>query len=361
MRSFKNGFFYSLGRYCLLLLIIIILSFLVKIINFDDFLFIENVHAVTLDNYIKINNTSLGTGVKFYTPGNTNLTLTIDYNSTYVDDTKPSYGYIALCSALGSLGEKRPNTASSSTLKNINIVNSSTGCTIPTTDAYNNTARVLYFTFEIPQSEYTCGVAGHCFFFAESLAFYQPGSNEFSLVSYGFDDKPFDFNGSVNPLVDQNATIINQNDTIISQNNNILTATVNGANAIRDAVTSNTDRQIANINDDNENEIKSQGDDFVDMFGDVDYSLADVIIMPLQYIESMTDSTCTPLTFQLPFTHNQVTIPCMSSIYNQFPSFYSLWQTITTGLIGYWVSINLFAMFKRFKDPMNDRVEVMDL
>lgn len=124
----------------------------------------------------------------------------------------------------------------------------------------------------------------------------------------------------------------------------------------------NTNKQISNLNDDNEQEIKTQGNEFFDMFGDYKYGLSDVLTLPLEYIESMTDAECHPLEFTLPFVHNHVSLPCMTPIYEtHFPTFLSLWQVITTGIIAYWVTVNLFALFKRFRDPTDDKVEVMDL
>jgi hypothetical protein len=52
----------------------------------------------------------------------------------------------------------------------------------------------------------------------------------------------------------------------------------------------------------------------------------------------------------------------MTAIYNKhFGSIFTLYQTITTGFIAYWVAVRIFALIKGFKDPEDDKIEVMDL
>lgn len=101
---------------------------------------------------------------------------------------------------------------------------------------------------------------------------------------------------------------------------------------------------------------------FFDNFDDNDYGLSDVITMPLELIKKITNTSCTPLVLPIPFVNTNVTLPCMNTIYSQFfGNILTLYQTITTGMIAYWICINIFGMVKGFKDPDKDNVEVMEL
>ena len=52
----------------------------------------------------------------------------------------------------------------------------------------------------------------------------------------------------------------------------------------------------------------------------------------------------------------------MDTIYKkQVGSFYTIYQTIIFGFIAYWVSVKIYALVKGFKDPDEDKVEVLDL
>lgn len=106
----------------------------------------------------------------------------------------------------------------------------------------------------------------------------------------------------------------------------------------------------------------SDGQGFFEGFENNNYGISDIVSMPLVYIGKITTSTCTPLVLPLPFVEKNATLPCMNQLYREhFGSFLTLYQTITFGLIAYWVCINIFAMVRNFKNPDNDRIEVMDL
>lgn len=101
---------------------------------------------------------------------------------------------------------------------------------------------------------------------------------------------------------------------------------------------------------------------FFDDFQDDDYGLSDIITMPLQVINSLTSSSCVELDLNVPFVNKKMSLPCMSSIYSQyFSDAYTLYQTATTGFVAYWVIVKIYALIKGFKDPDNDKIEVMDL
>ena len=184
-----------------------------------------DVHAITTDNNVYINNTLMTSGVKKYSGGAENINVSIrPTSSSQVNYDAPQYGYVAVCSAFGSYENRYINTVSSNQVGELAVVNSTVGCTIPTTSAYRLTARVVYITYKIPYSYYDCGSgSGVCAWKGNvNLAWYQPASNEFSLISYGFNTEPYNFNDTTDPKVIQNDTIISQNDTQINQNNTII-------------------------------------------------------------------------------------------------------------------------------------------
>ncbi len=127
-----------------------------------------------------------------------------------------------------------------------------------------------------------------------------------------------------------------------------------------------TNKQLGDLNDNltnsDTNEASSSANEFFNGFESDDFGLSSIIIAPLNLIKSITSSTCTPIGFKAPFVDQQVTLPCMGDIYKKyFGSFLTLYQTITFGIIAYWVSVNIFFMVKGFKDPDSDRIEVLDL
>lgn len=101
---------------------------------------------------------------------------------------------------------------------------------------------------------------------------------------------------------------------------------------------------------------------FFDGFTTDTYGLTSIITAPLNLIKSLTSKTCSPLNLQVPFVNKTMQLPCMSTIYNEhFGSFVTIYQTITFGIVSYWVCVRIFALVKDFKNPDHDEVEVMDL
>ena len=92
------------------------------------------------------------------------------------------------------------------------------------------------------------------------------------------------------------------------------------------------------------------------------FGLTSIITSPLNLIKSITSKTCSPLTLQVPFVNKTMELPCMSTIYNEhFGTFLTIYQTITFGIISYWVCVRIFALVKDFKNPEHDEIEVIDL
>lgn len=106
----------------------------------------------------------------------------------------------------------------------------------------------------------------------------------------------------------------------------------------------------------------SSASEFFSGFTTDTFGLTSIITAPLNLIGSITSSTCTPLGLPLPYVNKTLELPCMSSIYSQyFGSFFTIYQTITFGIIAYWVCVRIFNLVKDFKNPDHDEIEVLDL
>ena len=117
------------------------------------------------------------------------------------------------------------------------------------------------------------------------------------------------------------------------------------------------------INDDNSSGATSEASSFFGNFNTNTFGLTSIITAPLNLIQSLTSKTCTPLHLPLPYLNNKyLDLPCMSTLYSEyFGNFYTLYQTITYGIIAYWVCVRIFNLVKDFKNPEHDEIEVVDL
>lgn len=116
------------------------------------------------------------------------------------------------------------------------------------------------------------------------------------------------------------------------------------------------------LKDDNIDKAQDSAAGFFNDFTTDTHGLTAVITAPLSLIESITSSACSPLVIPLPYVHKDLTLPCMSNIYsNYFGSFLSIYQSITFGIVAYWVLVRIFNLVKDFKNPDHDEIEVLDL
>lgn len=155
----------------------------------------------------------------------------------------------------------------------------------------------------------------------------------------------------------------NQNTQNIIDNQNTNTQKeIDNANQNQAQTNQRLDGINNSLNDDNIDTTSSSS--FFGNFQDNNYGLTSVITAPLQFIQSLNNSQCSAIHLTVPFleNNNNFDIPCMSTIYRQhFNGAFTLYQTITTGFIAYWIAIKIFALVKGFKDPDDDRIEVLDL
>lgn len=127
-----------------------------------------------------------------------------------------------------------------------------------------------------------------------------------------------------------------------------------------------TNEQLTDLNDNITNSdvsgAQSDADNFFSGFENDSHGLTAIVTAPLNLIQSITSSTCTPIGFDAPFVGQQVTLPCMKDVYeDHFGFFLTLYQTITFGVVAYWVCVNILATVRGFKDPDSDKIEVLDL
>lgn len=116
------------------------------------------------------------------------------------------------------------------------------------------------------------------------------------------------------------------------------------------------------LTDDNVDGANSDANNFFSGFTTETYGLTGVITAPLNVIQSITSKTCSPLVLPLPFVNQNLTLPCMGEIYSQyFGDFLTIYQTITFGIVAYWVVVRIFNLVKDFKNPDHDEIEVLDL
>lgn len=97
-----------------------------------------------------------------------------------------------------------------------------------------------------------------------------------------------------------------------------------------------------------------------------DYGLSSIITAPIPLLQSLNNSSCS--TVDLPLgvfggVHEErLSLPCMTPVYSSiFGELFTLYQTITTGVIAYFIGLAYFNKIKQLKDPDNDSIEVINL
>lgn len=186
------------------------------------------------------------------------------------------------------------------------------------------------------------------FSFGLSYTFVEVVNSDVSEVTSAISDSSSQIIESQNENTQKEISAMNQN----SQNE------VNATNQNTEAINNMNDT----ISNSDSSGASSDAESFFSGFDNDTHGLTSIITAPLQLIGSITSSTCSPIGIPIPFVDTTAYLPCMSEIYNQwFGDFFKLYQTITFGMISYWVCVQIFAMVKGFKDPDSDRIEVLDL
>lgn len=154
--------------------------------------------------------------------------------------------------------------------------------------------------------------------------------------------------------------ILNKKLYLGKDSDDVITAIEENTKAIEDQIDA-TKEQTDTIKDSDTSGAGDTAGGFFDNFEDNDYGLSDIVTAPLEFIKSFLTATCVPLTFELPFVKKSMTLPCMDEVYSRFGPIKTVYQNITFGIISYWVCVNTLATVRKFKDPDNDEIEVLDL
>lgn len=116
------------------------------------------------------------------------------------------------------------------------------------------------------------------------------------------------------------------------------------------------------MKDDDISGSSSEAQEFFEGFTTDTYGLTSVITAPLTLIGNLATTSCSPVPLSVPYVGGTLSLPCMTPIYERhFKGFFDIYQSITFGIIAYWVCVRVFALVKDFKNPDNDEIEVMDL
>lgn len=192
--------------------------------------------------------------------------------------------------------------------------------------------------------------------------------SNFRILGYTLENVSKGSGVTTNDLLStQNAIISNVN----SNNNNVIHG------ALSDLETNITSNNNSNFNEVNSNlsDLNSNvssdyftpntGNDFFDsdsLSGQED--LLSLVELPIEFLQNIANSTCTPMSFNFRYgTHTQnITFPCMSSTYRTYAGdFFTIYQTITTGLICYYCIMSMIHTTTKVLDPEKAHLETVDL
>lgn len=96
----------------------------------------------------------------------------------------------------------------------------------------------------------------------------------------------------------------------------------------------------------------------------LDTGLSSILLIPIDFVTGLPGrvGNCTPITLQL--IGQNITWPCLSTIfYNQswFATIWTIWQTIVTAAVAYWVAVASLGTIQSLVKPHDDRIEVTQL
>lgn len=165
------------------------------------------------------------------------------------------------------------------------------------------------------------------------------------------------------------------NDTIISSNAQNTQDIINNQNQNKNDIINNqnnnqaqTNQGLDNINGSlNNSDVSGANEDLNkftenDAFKDNTGILA-IIQAPINMLNSLTSTTCSPLSLPLPFLNVNLDIPCLSSIFAKHLSteLLTLLKLAINGFLVYKILCSFAMDIHSYKDPDSDRLEVIDL
>ena len=108
----------------------------------------------------------------------------------------------------------------------------------------------------------------------------------------------------------------------------------------------------------------SSANDFTSNSAFQDSNGLDAIIKaPLNFIQSLTSSTCSAINLTIPYIDAQVSLPCMSTIYTKAlgQQLVNLIALVINGVVLYRYCLKILQIVKDAKNPNKDGLEVLDL
>lgn len=132
-------------------------------------------------------------------------------------------------------------------------------------------------------------------------------------------------------------------------------------NAVND-IKNNTDSINNSINDSSID--SSSANDLTSNSAFHDSNGLDAIIKaPLNFIQSLTSSTCSAISLTIPYIDANVSLPCMSTIYSKAlgQQLVNLIALVINGVVLYRYCLKILELVHNAKNPNKDELEVLDL
>nr|DAU95967.1 MAG TPA: hypothetical protein [Inoviridae sp.] len=185
------------------------------------------------------------------------------------------------------------------------------------------------------------------------------GSTRVSLIGEKYESLGIYTDSVANSL----SSVISSSGLATASSINQVNSSINQVKQEVTEINNSVDKVNDTLNDDDTTGATSEASDFFSGFNSNTFGLTSIVTAPLNLIQSLTSQSCSSLHLPLPYLDNKyLDLPCMSSIYSQFfGNFFTLYQTITFGIVAYWVCVRIFNQVKDFKNPEHDEIEVLDL
>lgn len=265
-----------------------------------------------------------------------NGALALSNDASTLNFTGYMYINLNLCSDMNLTSINTPNN-----IDNMYVYQSGQSCTF-NGSSYKGKVFNIYFRIIKPSSRPV----------SYEGSFYLNISNEHSVEFINYYANPGGF-----PM--------NNNQSYTSDLNELKEILRSSNSSIKDSIDKNTEENKKTndlIENTDTSDSQTKGANFFKDYNSNAHGLSGIITAPLKFLQSLTGAKCNPLKFNLPFVKKEVQLQCMKSIYQtHFGVFYTLWQTITTGLIAYTVCLNFYKKIRDLQNPNNDKIEVLNL
>lgn len=265
-----------------------------------------------------------------------NGALALSNDASNLNFTGYMYINLNLCSDMNLTSINTPNN-----IDNMYVYQSGQSCTF-NGSSYKGKVFNIYFRIIKPSSRPV----------SYEGSFYLNISNEHSVEFINYYANPGGF-----PM--------NNNQSYTSDLNELKEILRSSNSSIKDSIDKNTEENKKTndlIENTDTSDSQTKGANFFKDYNSNAHGLSGIITAPLKFLQSLTGAKCNPLKFNLPFVKKEVQLQCMKSIYQtHFGVFYTLWQTITTGLIAYTVCLNFYKKIRDLQNPNNDKIEVLNL